>query len=347
MNGEYKKFVQRLLQELREATGLPAERLYFAEKGERFAENSDRIFAECASHGESREICGIYVEELFERYREGTPFDRIRRQVLEELRRVQSIDFRGGLQRLDGYDTAKEALFIRLLNGKRHAAELKNAVYQTLGEIAVVLYFKVTEADGCVTSLKIRREYLQRWGRSEAEVFREALENTARMASPRLYCWEKMLGGESYNGEAFLYASDEAGRAARPMDGADENIRRPADDALRLDALGVCLSTEQKTNGAAAIFLPGVAKRLSDLAGETDLYLAFTSVHEVMVHNTELTDAKDLQTVLVKTIKEATSEEDYLSACIYRYHRKENVFSCVCGDTAFPMLPADLLLPQK
>lgn len=35
---------------------------------------------------------------------------------------------------------------------------------------------------------------------------------------------------------------------------------------------GNCLSTEKRTNGAAAIFLPGVARRLSELLG-SDLYL--------------------------------------------------------------------------
>lgn len=320
MKEEYREFVQELLEELRDATGFTRELLYFAEKGVRFAENGDRIFVECASHGDAKEICGIYVEELFARYREGTSLKEIKRQVLAELRRVQSIDFRAGLQKLDSYETARDALFIRLVNEKQHAGDLKNAIYQTLGEIAIVLYFKVTEADGCVTSLKIRREYLARWGRTEENVFREALENTARMAQPRIYFWEKMLVNEGYNGEAFLDTPD--------------SVR------LHTDALGNCLSTDRKTNGAVAIFLPGVAKRLSDMLGG-DLYLAFTSIHEVMVHNAAGVEAEELREVLAETIRESTAEEDYLSSCIYRYHRELSVFSCVSPGEKQKILPED------
>ena len=34
---------------------------------------------------------------------------------------------------------------------------------------------------------------------------------------------------------------------------------------LTRDSIGSCLSTARRTNGAVAIFLPGVAKRLADL----------------------------------------------------------------------------------
>lgn len=48
--------------------------------------------------------------------------------------------------------------------------------------------------------------------------------------------------------------------------------------------MGNCLSTSKKTNGAVAVFLPGVAERLAALL-ESDFYMVFTSIHEVMIHN--------------------------------------------------------------
>ena len=45
------------------------------------------------------------------------------------------------------------------------------------------------------------------------------------------------------------------------------------------DSIGSCLSTARRTNGAVAIFLPGVAKRLADLM-DADFYMVFTSIHE-------------------------------------------------------------------
>ena len=48
--------------------------------------------------------------------------------------------------------------------------------------------------------------------------------------------------------------------------------------------MGNCLSTSRKTNGAVAVFLPGVAERLAYLL-DSDFYMVFTSIHEVMIHN--------------------------------------------------------------
>ena len=82
----------------------------------------------------------------------------------------------------------------------------------------------------------------------------------------------------------------------------------------------------KRTNGAAAIFLPGVARRLSELLG-SDLYLVFTSVHEVMVHNADVVYPEDLKEVLSDTLEKATPEEDYLTSSIYRYSRRSGEFS--------------------
>lgn len=99
-------------------------------------------------------------------------------------------------------------------------------------------------------------------------------------------------------------------------------------DVVSKDAMGNCLSTTIKTNGAVAIFLPGVAKRLADLL-DSDFYMVFTSIHEVMVHNAEKVDPEDLKCVLADTIKEATPEADYLTSRIYKYDRKTHRFTCV------------------
>ena len=40
------------------------------------------------------------------------------------------------------------------------------------------------------------------------------------------------------------------------------------DYPLRKDAVGNCLSTVKRTNGAVAVFLPGVAERLADFFRE-------------------------------------------------------------------------------
>ena len=89
---------------------------------------------------------------------------------------------------------------------------------------------------------------------------------------------------------------------------------------------GYCLSTEKRTNGAAAIFLPGVARRLAELM-EADLYLVFSSDLEVMVHSADMVNTEDMKDVLMDTIKKAPPQEVYLTSSIYRYSRRTGEFS--------------------
>ncbi len=124
--------------------------------------------------------------------------------------------------------------------------------------------------------------------------------NTYFISPPRIYHWEKMLFDREYTGDNFMDLLN----PYKPNRGISGN----------------CLSTEKRTNGAAAIFLPGVARRLAELL-ESDLYLVFTSIHEVMIHSTDVVYPEDLKVVLLDTVKKATPKEDYLTSSIYRYSR--------------------------
>ena len=77
-----------------------------------------------------------------------------------------------------------------------------------------------------------------------------------------------------------------------------------------------------------AVFLPGVAEQLAYML-DSDFYMVFTSVHEVMIHNDKFVEPEDLQCVLRDTIREATPKEDYLTSRIYQYNRETHKFICV------------------
>ena len=95
---------------------------------------------------------------------------------------------------------------------------------------------------------------------------------------------------------------------------------------LKKDAIGNCLSTSIRTNGAVAVFLPGVAQRLGHLLGG-GFYMVFTSVHEVMIHSDDSAEPKKLKEVLAQTVEETTPEEDFLTYYIYHYDPQTGQFS--------------------
>lgn len=303
----YEEFVGKLRLVLEETMRISEEKIYFQEKGGPYTPAGDKLFIELTGHDGTKEVCGFYTEDLYERYRNDISMEEIAEIIMIQIKKVSGEEFVKIAERLSAYEKAKDYLFIRPLNLKKYEESLKGAVYAAEGEIALVLYMKISEDGEMVNSTKVMRRFVAGWGKNVVEVFKEAVYNTYRMSPPRIYEWQKLLCNPAYEGEEFMEK--------------DINLRK---DAVR----GNCLSTVKKTNGAVAVFLPGVAKRLSQLL-DADLYLAFTSIHEVMVHNADLVSLEDLKEVLAETIREATEEEDYLSSHIYRYSQTTGEFTCL------------------
>lgn len=89
------------------------------------------------------------------------------------------------------------------MNVVKYRDELKNAIFRSVGDIALVLYARMGELDGCSTSIKIKKHMLQKWEQDEQSVFNEALLNTYFISPPRIYCWEKLLYNLDYEGREF------------------------------------------------------------------------------------------------------------------------------------------------
>ena len=311
MNKEYNVFVEDLRQLLLERLGLNEKQIFFRVRDENgMTPNGDRLFVECNASAAGKEVCGIHTEELFEDYKDGTSLERIADRVEKEVHKLKNAGFFEKTKNLDNYEKIKNDLFIRLLNRKKYQRELSRAVYRVIGDIALVLYMQVGEVDGCTSSMKIRRDCLEDWGIDENVVFEAALINTYFISPPRIFMWEKLIGNPEYDGEWFMDLNHEF--------------------HLKHDSIGNCLSTARRTNGAVAVFLPGVAKRLSDLMN-ADFYMVFTSIHEVMIHNVNTSYPEDLEVVLRETLREATPDEDFLTDKIYRYCRETGDFMMYKG----------------
>lgn len=309
MQTGYEKFVRDLQQMFQAEGGFGPDDIWFEERNEMIVPAGDRIFVRIAEHEDAWEVCAFYTEKLFERFRNGQSLTGIVSEMINSIEQIRESGVYEKTLLLSDYEKVKGNLFIRLLNVDIHASELKGMVYKTLGDIALVLYMKVAETKGCITSAKIHQEIVEQWDVDRDDVFKEALLNTYFISPPRIYRWEQMiLNPEKYSGENFM-----------DITGFHE---------LKKDALGNCLSTVKKTNGAVAVFLPGVADRLAQLL-DGDFYMVFTSIHEVMIHNVYNVYPEDLKKVLEETIEEATPKEDFLTSKIYRYSRKSGRFTCV------------------
>ena len=309
----YEMFVEELKNKISAAINVPIENMEFVKDGNKYAPTGDRLLIKLAKHEDAWEMCGVHVKELFEEFSKGTSFDSIVDSSVEDIKQMQKQSLYKEAKKIWDYETAKDSLFIRLLNYDDNSEGLKDAIYKRIGDIAQVLYMKVSERDGNVMSTKILKSVLEKWQAnsdllSEDYIFEEALKNTERMSPPRIYRWEQMIFDPEYEGEEFMSPGTES--------------------AISKDFIGNCLSIPEKTNGAVAIFYPGVAERFADVL-DSDLYLVFTSIHEVMVHRTNGVNAGDLSTILQDTLKEVTPKRDSLTKKIYKYEKDTHKFLCV------------------
>lgn len=279
MDKNYELFIEQLTNGIHNITDIPLENIKFTNK------EGDRLNITFAEHDDAYEVCSVRVDEVYKAYHEGAKLNAIVNYISNDVLHAKNYNIYDKTKTLIDYDTAKSRLFVRLLNCDRNSDILKNVVHKTLGDIALTVCAIVDNRENLI-STKILKSMVEKWRKTETDIFNEALENTYRATPPRIYKWEGVLCDESYAGESFM--NDE--------------------DVCDLDKSfsGNILSTTRKTNGAVAVFLPGVAEKISELL-DSDFYMVFTSIHEVMIHSTGSgVDLKDLKLVLQDTLREAT-----------------------------------------
>lgn len=291
---EYREFVEELMVEIKEETGLKAE---FHEADEKMPQDS--IWVYMSEDDGSSNIVRLFTAESYNWWTQRkTTFPALVRGVKKSVENFDNMCVPDKLKKLKDYEQVKENLFIRLINFEKNKTELEKAFYKRNGDIALTLYMKIADEDGTMTSLKVPLKCVERWDLEKEDVFMAALKNTASMMPPKVYDMMKMLLNPGYDGEDI-----------------DDPNYVPFQDTM-----GNCLSTGQKTNGAVAIFYPDVARLFCDKINTDGLYLVFTSIHEVMVHNARMIEPEDLASVLNDTIKEVTPKEDVLTDHVYYYN---------------------------
>lgn len=310
MDKNYELFIEQLTNAIYETTDIPLENIKFVKK-----DGGDLLNIIFAEHDDDDdyEVYSIHVSELFTDYQNGVKFGAIVNYFCKDIVNAKNINIHHKIGELTNYETAKSRLFVRLINYDRNinilTNILQNVVYKTLGDIAFVVCAILDEREDNLISTKILKSMVKKWGKNEDDIFNEAIENTYRMSPPRFYILEKMLLNNNYSGDSFM----------------------DSDDTFQLNDrfVGNLLSTTRQINGAIAVFLPGVAEKISEML-KSDFYMVFTSIHEAMIHSTKSrVDPSDLKNVLKSTIAETTQARDYLTEKIYKYNRKAHKFECV------------------
>ncbi len=219
----------------------------------------------------------------------------------------------GVLNQILDFEAIKSRLILRLLNYYNNQIVLESCVYRQVGDIAIVLYIDVgvvqQNSMRNVFTTKVTREIFENWGKTkedEDELFALALRNTAQRQPYVLY---KMPF-----------------RFKPTMDTHNmERIHSLEKEGFTIDKNSItclALSTKQETNGAIAIFYPGMMDRLCEVLDD-DLYLVFSGIDEVFVHPVHgKMELSSMQKSLSNMNQELNDREEIVTRYMYRYSRE-------------------------
>lgn len=211
------------------------------------------------------------------------------------------------IKNLSDYNKIKSSLIIRPLNYDIHKYELEDYVYDQVGDIALVLYAVVRDNGEALNSIKIPKEIFDQWNIDGPEVFSEVIINTYSLAMPRLYT--SIFGIETTPDSESAFMSE------------DCTLKSLAPNTIPL------LTTTRKVNGAIAMFYHGVAEKIAEMFGDS-FYVAFTSMHECMLHKIGTMDPDSIRRH-VRATNKTFGPEDTLTNEVYLYNKETKKFAVV------------------
>lgn len=300
MKKTYETFVDDIRKEIIETSGCQEDAVYLVKAEEEEPENSeqkkDRLCWDITKFHAGKMAFAIPAREMYQRYQEGAKVEDLVREIAAHVEMIRENDLMEELGDMEDYEKVRGQLILRLLNTEADQEKLRDAVYEQIEDVAVVLYAKLGTLNEGTVTMRIHKTFLEGWGKQKEEVFSQAMKNMMEYTPPRIYFLESLMMDLGYAGEDFL----------------------EDDVALDCSPMGNCLTTTERTYGAASVFVPGVAERLYHLFGG-GFYLVFTSIHEVMIHREDGVESETLQKILTKTMNKSTPIGERLTSHIFHF----------------------------
>jgi len=251
-------------------------------------------------------ICRFDMDNLYQSYQKDG-WNQVWKIIKENLDLSDLVDSTGVLEQIDNYEAIKERLIIRPLNFTDHRYNLKDCVYKQIGDIALVLYLVIYDDERGLGTTKVSQTAFLLWELDKESVWENALLNTNIIAPPRLYFRPDECYKAAYTKGAFMAFGS--------------NITK-----IGFSQVPVVTTTKQ-TNGAIALFYPGVKERLAQLANGS-FYVAFTSIHEARIHCKESISPLQILRQL-NQVNKVFDPTEILSRKVFYYDCEEGTFEAL------------------
>lgn len=238
----------------------------------------------------------IYLEEYFQQFQEGKPIEEIVEKILQLYEEIKcSHPCEESL--LQNYEELKGKFACKLIHRGKNEKLLNDIPYVPWMDLAIVVFVLLEVSPYGTATVLVRKEHLEIWGLTEAQLFDEAKKNTPILLPYQFCPMRKLLQ------EICPYAVDE---------GEEEE-----------ESLYV-LSNKLRSFGAASMLYDGILEKVGQKLGE-NYYILPSSIHEVIVVPESKSPVKQDLEEMVREINETqVEEEEVLSDRVYYFSRKEN-----------------------
>lgn len=248
----------------------------------------------------------IYLEMLYEAYKDGTPFDEIVEQVwacYEKCRMNQSMSMDFFLD----FGNARKRICYKLINYEKNQNLLKEVPHRKYLDLAVVYYYFLENEGFESATILIRNEHLKEWEQTEEELFRAAKTNTTKLLQNDILHISEILS--EFGTESF----------------AEEN-------SIRESSMYIC-SNRARTFGATALMEPELLKEFAEQKGK-NFFILPSSIHELIFLpfdcEEDFEDTADKYACMVRNVNETQLEEqEILSDHVYFYTAQKNQVTCI------------------
>lgn len=240
----------------------------------------------------------IYLEPLYQSYKDGSSIDKISHLITArlEIEIPLSLELAKGAHTLD---IVRNKIAFRLVSKKENEALLRDVPWVPFLDLAVIFFLHFGIRDEKQITSVIHNHQANSWNLSPEDLYEIAKVNT-----PRIY-------------------PDTINRLEHLVFGWDDDVEKLTPCEICLPTLYV-LSNQTGINGAACILYEDTIKDFADKIG-SDLIILPSSIHEVLLLADDHAHEYEMFRDMVQHINaEDVPREDVLSNEVYLYRRDES-----------------------
>lgn len=273
----------------------------------------------------------IYLEDFYDRFREGRPVNLIVYDIVRAYEKYK-MDVTLDLEFFQDYGQMKNRIVYKLIHREKNKELLKEIPHILFLDLAIVFYCMVFNDSFPDATVLINNKQCEIWGKGSRDLFSDAQRNTPRLLRHEIRSMEDIMR------EIFAENLKQDFRSAveRNLDSkiefefTEEWIDNVAEQMVESVKGGqeeipmYVLSNYSRIFGAACILYPGVLKNLSERFGE-DIFILPSSVHEVILVPAEGGVSNERLSEMVKEVNgNQVTAEEVLSDEVYLYSSRED-----------------------